>query len=100
MCIACAIISEGKGLGDWNLGDIGVLTYYIKLDFQGFRICHIMPQFQFLYKTQYSYVTYQMGKNLTSPKLPHDFFSGKKPDPENPGKIRILNSGHFRSDFA
>ena len=57
MCIACAIISEGKGLGDWNLGDIGVLTYYIKLDFQGFRLCPIMPQSQFIYKTCYIYET-------------------------------------------
>ena len=77
MCIACAIISEGKGLGDWNLGDIGVLTYYIKLDFQGFRLCPIMPQSQFIYKTCYIYETHKMAKSLTSPNLPHIFFPGK-----------------------
>ena len=28
------------------------------------------------------------------------FLSGKKPDPENPGKIRIWNSGNFWTDIA
>ena len=76
LCL-CYHMWRYRVIGDWNWGDIRVLTHYIKLDFQGFRICHIMPQFQFLYKTQYLYVTYQMGKNLTSPKLPHNFFLGK-----------------------
>ena len=97
-CIACAIISEGKGLGDRNWDEIRVFTYYIKLDFQGFRICPIMPQSQFIYKTCYIYETHKMVKSLTPHKSAH-FFSGKKPDPEIPGKIRMLNSGFLGFGF-
>ena len=73
-----------------NLGVLFVWAlnfYYIKLVFCIFRICHIMPQFQFIYKTWHYHVGYEMGKNLTS----RTFFPWKNPDPENPGKIRVLN---------
>ena len=55
--------------------------YYINLVFHIFCICPIMSQFQFIYKTWYFYMGYEMGKHLTSHKSAHSFFSGKNPDP-------------------
>ena len=60
-----------------KLTDIWELTYYIKLHFQGFRLCPIMPQSQFIYKTWYLYETHKMAKSLTSHKSAHHFFPGK-----------------------
>ena len=40
-----------------------------------------------------------MAKRLTSPNLPQFFFSGKKLDPENPGKIQMLDFGFLGSGF-
>ena len=52
--------------------------YYINLVFPIFRICPIMSQFQFIYKTWYFYMGYEMGKHLTSHKSAHSFFFRKK----------------------
>ena len=53
------------------------LNYYIKVDFRIFRICPIMPQLQFIYKTLDIYKGHKMGKSLTSHKSAHYFFLGK-----------------------
>ena len=39
------------------------------------------------------------GEKFDLPQPPALFFSGKKPDPENPGKIRIWNFFYFWLDF-
>ena len=49
-----------KGQGYGIRGFLLVLTYCIKVQFCIFRICPIMPQFQFLYKTCYIKVGYKM----------------------------------------
>ena len=63
--------------------------YYINVVFCIFRICPIMPQSQFIYKTCYIYETHKMAKSLTLRKSAHCFFfrektrsgkSGKNPD--------------------
>ena len=41
----------------------------------------------------------KIGKEFDPLQVLTIFFSRKKPDPENPGKIRIWNSGYFWSDF-
>ena len=41
----------------------------------------------------------KFGKELDRPQPSAIYFSGKKPDPENPGKIRISNFCYFGSDF-
>ena len=51
--------------------------YYINLVFLIFRICSIMSQLQFIYKTLHFHVGYKMVKNLTSRNLPHFFFREK-----------------------
>ena len=40
-----------------------------------------------------------MAKSLTSRNLPHSFFPGKKPDPENPGKNPDTKFFFFWSDI-
>ena len=62
-----------KGVRAWNWEDFRELTYYINLVFRIFRICSIMSQFQFIYKTWHIHMGYDMDKNLTS----HTFFPGK-----------------------
>ena len=42
----------------------------------------------------------KFGKEFDQLQVPPRKISGKKPDPENPGKIRIKNSGNFRSNFV
>ena len=41
----------------------------------------------------------QNGKEFDPLQVPARKNSGKKPDPENPGKIRISNFYYFGSDF-
>ena len=42
----------------------------------------------------------KIGKKLDHLQLSTNKNSGKKPDPENPGKIRKWNSGNFWTDIA
>ena len=41
----------------------------------------------------------KIGKELDRLQVSPNKNSGKKPDPENPGKIRLSNSNYFGSDF-
>ena len=41
----------------------------------------------------------KFGKEFDKPQVPPIFFSGKKPDLENPGKFRILNFLYLMTDF-
>ena len=42
----------------------------------------------------------KIGKEFDFAQVRPLFFSGKKPDPENPGKIRIWNSVNFWTEIA
>ena len=42
----------------------------------------------------------KIGKEFDFAQVRPLFFSGKKPDPENPGKIRISNSENFWTDIV
>ena len=76
-CIAFTIICEGKGLWDWNWGDIHVYNHYIKLVFWVFLMLHLPPPLQKKCLTIFLWVGNKMGNSGALPKLAQLFFPGK-----------------------
>ena len=69
-----------------------------KYVFCTFHVLHLPPPDQTAYIIYVVKVGKKLAKSLTSRKSAHSFFPGKKPDPENPGKIGILNLRHLMSE--